>query len=64
MKKLILIGMVAATVLLAGCGDSSELKKEDAATLSNNLNRDLTPDEVKQIGGGTPAEAPKKEEAK
>lgn len=61
MKQLLLIAAVAGSMLLCGCGDSSELKKEDAATLKNNLNRDLTPDEVSKIGGGTPAEPPKKE---
>ncbi len=61
MRNLLLIGVIVGSVALAGCGDSSELKKEDAATLSNNLNRDLTADEVKQMGAGAPAEAPPKE---
>lgn len=61
MRNLILIGVIAGALALAGCGDSSELNKQDSATLDHNLNRDLTPEEVSKIGGGTPAEAPKKE---
>jgi len=61
MRSLLLIGVLAGAFALAGCGDSSELNKKDAATLDHNLNRDLTPEEVSNIGGGAPAEAPKKE---
>lgn len=50
MRRTALLG--AALAVLAGCGESSELPKDQDAKLRNNLNRALTPEEVAKMNGG------------
>lgn len=54
--------LVAGLVLVAavGCSSNNELSKGDDETLRNNLKRDLTPEELGQMGKAAPAAPPKK----
>ncbi|CAN5659381.1 hypothetical protein BH11ARM2_BH11ARM2_16660 [soil metagenome] len=48
MRQAALLGAVLAA--LVGCGENSELPKDQDAKLRNNLNRPLSADEVAEMG--------------
>jgi hypothetical protein len=61
-KAIICLGMSVLIVGLVGCS-SNNMSASDEAALKENMNRDLRPDEVNQIGESPEAEASAMEDA-